>query len=181
MRSSTRLKIPFRAQPFVHSESRTWTLHSRAHSRARKTSTRIGCQSHHHVKLGLAGKLTVQPGSRHERLIEAMGNDEVVGLYFPCLTEYSLPAALERVASLPEHLLLAGGFDTAAAFVGVPDLLLRTDGYPPLLWLTGLAGEKPGIGYHFEAYGHDLTFNRRAHLGQTAEYWWSGISVLETR
>lgn len=65
--------------------------------------------------------------------------------------------------------------------MGVPDLLLRTDGYPPLLWLTGLAGEKPGIGYHFEAYGHDLTVNRRAHLGQTAEYWWSGISVLETR
>ena len=134
-----------------------------------------------HVKPGLAGKLTVQPGSRHERLIEAMGDDEVVGLYFPCLTEYSLPAAVEQIASLPDHLLLAGGFDTAAAFVGVPDLLLRTDGYPPLLWLTGLAGEKPGIGYHFEAYGHDLTFNRRAHLGQTAEYWWSGISVLDTR
>ena len=76
---------------------------------------------------------------------------------------------------------MAGGFDTAAAFVAAPDLLLRGDGYPPLLWLAALDGEQPGIGYHFEAYGHNLTFNRRAHLDQTAEYWWSGITVLAPR
>ena len=45
-------------------------------------------------------------------------------------------------------------------------------------WLAGLQGEKPGIGYHFEAYGYNLTFNRRPHLDQTAEYWWSGVTVL---
>ena len=37
-----------------------------------------------------------------------------------------------------------------------------------------------GIGYHFEAYGYNLTFNRRPHLGHAAEYWSSGISVLES-
>ncbi|XLM23265.1 hypothetical protein MKD33_18855, partial [Chromobacterium piscinae] len=61
-----------------------------------------------------------------------------------------------------------------AAFIGSPDLLLRRDGYPPLLWLSGLDGEKEGVGYHFEAYGYDLTFNRRVHQNMAAEYWASG-------
>ena len=66
-----------------------------------------------HAPPGLAGKLSVQPGSRHERLIQAMERDDVVGLYFPCLSEYSLPAAVHRVSLLPEYFWLAGGFDSA--------------------------------------------------------------------
>jgi hypothetical protein len=131
-----------------------------------------------HHKDGLGGKLSTAPGSRHERLLEAMQQAAVVGYYFPCLSGYSVPAAIEQMETLPEKFLLAGGFDTCAAFVGSPDLLLRTDGYPPLLWLAALSGEKEEIGYHFEAYGYNLTFNRRPHLGRTAEYWASGLVVL---
>lgn len=131
----------------------------------------------HHAG-GLEGKLSVAPGSRHERLLDAMSRSDVVGYYFPCLLEYSIPAALEQVEALPENLLLAGGFDTCAAFAGSPDLLMRTGGYPPLLWLAALSGEKAGIGYHFEAYGYNLTFNRRAHLDQAAEYWASGLVAI---
>lgn len=131
----------------------------------------------HHAG-GLEGKLSVAHGSRHERLLEAMSRADVVGYYFPCLLEYSIPAALEQMETLPENLLLAGGFDTCAAFTGSPDLLMRTDGYPPLLWLAALSGEKAGIGYHFEAYGYNLTFNRRAHLDQAAEYWASGLVAI---
>lgn len=133
--------------------------------------------SNHH-KAGLAGKLTPAEGSRHQRLIEAMASGPVVGVYFPCLLEYSIPAAIEQMASLPGDFLLAGGYDTAAAFIGSPDLLLRKDGYPPLLWLAGLDSEKEGIGYHFEAYGYDLTFNRRVHQNMAAEYWAGGLVVL---
>ena len=133
-----------------------------------------------HHKTGLTGRLSVQPNSRHEHLIDAMADKDVVGVYFPCLSEYSIPAALQRIATLPEHLLLAGGFDTCAALVATPGLLMRTDGYPPLLWLSALASEKESVGYHFEAYGYNLTFNRRPHLGHAAEYWSSGISVLES-
>ena len=99
-------------------------------------------------------------------------------MYLPCLLEYSIPAALEQMATLPEHFLLAGGLDTSAAFVSLPGLLLRKDGYPPLLWFSGLAAEKDGVGYHYEAYGYNLTFNRRAHLGKVAEYWASALVVL---
>jgi hypothetical protein len=131
-----------------------------------------------HDKSGLSGKLTVMPGSRHERLLLAMQRGPVVGCYFPCLSEYSLPAALERVQSLPEQFLLSGGYDTGAALVGTPDLLLRPDGYPPLLWLAAVQTDKPLVAYYFEAYGYNLTFNRRPHFGQAAEYWNSGLTVL---
>lgn len=131
-----------------------------------------------HHKNGLTGKLGIAQGSRHERLLEAMYKDHVVGYFFPCLTEYSVPAAIEQIQTLPEQFLLAGGFDTSAALIGTPDLLLRTDGYPPLLWLAALSTEKEQVGYHFEAYGYNLTFNRRPHFDQVAEYWASGLIVL---
>lgn len=127
---------------------------------------------------GLAGKLSVAANTRHETLLQAAANEVVVGYYFPCLTEYSYAAARERLQSLPQNLLLAGGYDTAAAFIACPDLLFRENGYPPLLWLSALNSEKDSVGYHFEAYGYNLNFNRRAELGLVAEYWWHGVSVL---
>ncbi|WP_228488002.1 radical SAM/SPASM domain-containing protein [Rhodocyclus gracilis] len=130
-----------------------------------------------HHKSPLAGTLSPTPGARHETLLAAMQAGDVVGYYFPCLPDFSLPAAVEQLGELPAQFLLAGGFDTAAALIGSPDLLLRRDGYPPLLWLAGLSAEA-GEGYHFEAYGYNLTFNRRVHLGKSAEYWASGLVVL---
>ncbi len=133
-------------------------------------------QNHH--KGRLTGTFGIAPGSRHERLVDAVRRAVVVGWYFPCLTGYSIDAAIEQLASLPEKFLLAGGLDTCAAFIGSPDLILRADGYPPLLWLAALSGEKKGIGYHFESYGYNLTFNRRPYLDLVAEYWASGLVVL---
>lgn len=131
-----------------------------------------------HHSTHLDGQLQLVPDSRHERLIAAMESDSVVGWFFPCLSEYSIPAAVERMARLPENFLLAGGYDTCAALTGSPDLMLRRDGYPPLLWLAALAGAKTGEGHYFEAYGYNLTFNRRMHFGEAAEYWNSGLVVL---
>ncbi|MEY2632824.1 MAG: hypothetical protein RIR00_1478, partial [Pseudomonadota bacterium] len=131
----------------------------------------------HHSAGSLAGRLSVTPESRHPQLLAAQRDAAVVGLYFPCLSEYSIPAARERLASLPEALLLAGGVDTCAALVGSPDLLQNPEAYPPLLWLAALQSQ-PGEAYHFEAYGHHLTFNRRKHFDQSSEYACSALVVL---
>lgn len=131
-----------------------------------------------HHKDGLAGKLSIIARSRHAHLLAAMQKDMVVGYFFPSLTEYSVPAAIEQIDVLPQQFLLAGGFDTCAALIGSPDLLLRADGYPPLIWLAALEAEKDQVGYYFEAYGYNLTFNRRPHFNQVAEYWSSGLVVL---
>ncbi|HEC74403.1 MAG TPA: hypothetical protein ENI26_08525 [Methylophaga aminisulfidivorans] len=130
-----------------------------------------------HSANALNGQLKVADNSRHQNVLEQMASDVVVGVYFPCLLEYSVPAAVERISSLPKQFSLAGGFDTSAAFISMPNLLLRKEGYPPLLWLSGLASVEENVAYHYEAYGYDLNFNRRVHLGQVAEYWASGITV----
>ncbi len=131
----------------------------------------------HHTQR-LDGHYGVAVDSRHDRLIDAMAADAVVGWYFPCLGEFSVPAMIERVATLPDDFLLAGGYDTCAALVGSPDLLMRRNGYPPLLWLAALSGAKAGESHYFEAYGYNLTFNRRMHFDQAAEYWNAGLVVL---
>jgi len=127
----------------------------------------------------LAGRLSPVSGSRHSVFLKRLSSEGVVGILFPCLTEFSVPAAVEATAALPEYCLLAGAFDTSAALVACPELLFKKEGYPPLLWMSGIEEERAGVGYHFEAYGYNLTFNRRAHLGQCAEYWSSSIVVLD--
>lgn len=136
------------------------------------------CFTDHNAKVGLSRKLSVQPGSRHDVLLDAMSQDLVVGWFFPTLQEYSLPACLEQLQKLPEKFLLAGGVDLSAALIACPDLLHRRDGYPPLLWMAALAGETPNVAYHYEAYGFNLNFNRRVHFNQAAESWAAGLVVL---
>lgn len=131
-----------------------------------------------HHKAGLAGKLVAAAGGRHARLLARLGAEAVVGWYFPCLTEYAIDAMRDRVEALPDTFLLAGGYDTCAALIACPDLLLNRSAYPPVLWFAGLEAESPQAGYHFEAYGHNLTFNRRVHFGQPAESWSGGLVVL---
>jgi hypothetical protein len=99
-------------------------------------------------------------------------------VYFPALREFSVPAALEKMAHLPPRFMLAGGVDTAAALIACPELLVRKDGYSPLLWLAALASDKDGEGYYFENYGYDLTFNRRMHFNQASEYSTAGLVAL---
>jgi hypothetical protein len=131
-----------------------------------------------HHKGSLSEKFSIAKGSRHDQLVNEMSQQQVVGYYFPCLTECSVPAAIELIKKLPSKFILAGGYDTAAALIGTPDLLLRSNGYPPLLWLAGLKAESDGVGYHFEAYGYNLTFNRRVHFDKVAESWTCGIVVI---
>jgi len=132
--------------------------------------------SHNTAKL--SGNLTISQESRHDQLVDTVGRQDIVGYLFPCLLEYSIPAARQIMNDLPKQFLLAGGIDVCAALVGSPDLFLRFDGYPPLIWLAALNAENENIGYHFEAYGFNLTFNRRPHLGQVAEYWSGALVVL---
>jgi MoaA/NifB/PqqE/SkfB family radical SAM enzyme len=131
----------------------------------------------HHVQ-PLTGLLTTREGSRHERLLAHMRQGPVVGLYLPALREFSVAAAIERVQQLPDCFMLAGGIDTAAALIANPDLLACKEGYSPLLWLAGVQSPKEGEGHCFEAYGYDLTFNRRMHFNKASETSTCGLVVL---
>ncbi|MAY40957.1 MULTISPECIES: hypothetical protein [unclassified Neptuniibacter] len=128
-----------------------------------------------HYKGCLIERLTISPQSRHQELLDKLRQTDIIGLYFPAMDGYSLAAARERISSLPKQFSLAGGVDTCAAFIACPDLLMRTDGYPPLLWFGALETANHNEGFHLEAYGYNLTFNHRMHLGNADEYWVNGL------
>ena len=131
-----------------------------------------------HCSDNLTESINVNNKSRHDKFIEKLENELVVGYYFPAMLEYSFEAAIDNLNSLPDNFYLAGGFDTCAAFIGTPNLLLNKNSYPPLLWMTSLKTDKEKIGYHIESYGYNLTFNKRPHLGNVAEYWAHSLIVL---
>jgi len=132
-----------------------------------------------HHKQALTGLMRTRSGSRHERLLQRLQDGPIIGLFLAsALSEYSVDAALERLAALPANWLLAGGVDTSATLIAQPGLLLRRKGYAPLLWTAGLE-TREGEGHYFEAYGYDITFNRRMHFGACAETSTCGLVVIE--
>jgi len=132
-----------------------------------------------HCKDDLKGQIAIWKNSKYEKLINKLKSDDVVGLLFPSLNEFSFPAAIETIQKLPENFILAGGYEIISSMIGCPSLLRRNRGYPPLLWFSSLHNAKDkNICYHLEPYGYNLTFNKRVHLNQAAEYWWHSLVVL---
>ncbi|WP_286239986.1 hypothetical protein [Neptuniibacter halophilus] len=128
-----------------------------------------------HNKTPLAGRLRPAANTGHQELLQRQADRDLVGLYCPAMDGYSLGAAREQISLLPQHFSLAGAADTCAALVACPGLLMREDGYTPLLWFGALETDDPNEGFHLEAYGYNLNFNRRMHLGNADEYWANGL------
>ena len=132
-----------------------------------------------HCKENIKNQVGIWNNSKYEKIIEKLKDSFVIGLLFPNLNEFSFPAAIETVEKLPENFILAGGYEIISAFVGCPSLLRRDVGYPPLLWFSSLHNlNDDNLCYHLEQYGYNLTFNKRAHLNQAAEYWWHSLVVI---
>lgn len=122
-------------------------------------------------------QFSTNPQSRAQLLTERSDRASVVGLFMPALSEFSIPAAFEAIDALPSSLTLSGFFEIAAALVGTPRYLINPDAYSPLLWAAANIGSDMPGGFHFAAYGNDMTFNYRAHLGEASEYWWCGLAI----
>jgi hypothetical protein len=86
-------------------------------------------QFHSPHKSFLDGPINLVLGSRHETIVEKMKQGIVYAIYFPySLRGFSVVAARKQMASLPESLSLAGGFDTAAALIMYPRILTNSFG-----------------------------------------------------
>ena len=132
-----------------------------------------------HCKESIEKKIKFIENSNYEKFLNKLDSNEgIVGLIFPCLNEFSFPATQDIINKLPENFNLSGGYEITSALIGQPNILMRKEKYPPLLWFSSLINNvDSNIGYHIEPYGYNLTFNQRAHLDQAAEYWWHSISV----
>jgi hypothetical protein len=123
-------------------------------------------------------RVTIVEGSRHEQLLEAMGNGVVVGVYFPnTLQGFSVHADREQMSSLPEHFLLAGGFETAMCYIAYPDVLAR-DGNVPVLDLAALQWQSEQYSLYFAARDDYACFGHRTRLYEDDACFAGGLVVL---
>lgn len=133
---------------------------------------------HNYRKNELAGKVSVVAGTRHEKLLDMMARELVVAIYFPNLLQgFSVLASREQISALPESLLLAGGFDTAAAMAMYPDVLAR-GWYTPGLDMSALSWRSSVCSLSFGAFGGELLFSYRGALGDAGDLYSSGLLFL---
>jgi hypothetical protein len=133
---------------------------------------------YNHKKGELEGEVTIVPGTRHEKLIEKMKQDIIVATYFPNpLQGFSFLASREQMTTLPESLILAGGFDTASAMAMYPDVLAR-DWHTPGFDLAALQWQSSGRSLCLLADDDGLGFSYRVVLGGAGGYYSSGFLFL---
>lgn len=107
----------------------------------------------------LADKVKVVEKTRHDRLITAMANGSVAGIYFPtALQGFSIEADREVIQTLPGNYLLAGALDASVAMVAFPKVLACNN--TPVL---DCAANSWGSGYllYFRAFDSKLDFDFR--------------------
>lgn len=131
------------------------------------------------------GRMDVVQGSRYNQLIEKLTNTPVVGWYFPNpLAGFAIPDQRTLISRLPEEFLLSGPLEAAAALVGAPNLLMKSDGkYPNLLALTSVEPNQDNAKHFFwffEAYGWNLNFNLRSMNGAVSEYFAGGLTIVNS-
>jgi len=124
----------------------------------------------------LTGKITIAVGVRHEQLIAKMAVGSVVGIYFPtALHGFSIPAAREQMASLPDNVILSGGLDIAVAMAMYPEILAH-DFNTPGLDMAALQFGSADYSLFFNAFDSRLRFIRRG-LGAYG-YFSGGLLLL---
>ena len=134
----------------------------------------------------LSGTLMLADGARYEHFLRARRQGPIVGWYFPtALQEYDVASqrGQMRTLPLPETLVLSGGFETAAALVGSPDLLMNTETYPPVLCLSAFEHTDKRLMLCFKAYGLSLEFWLLSQMlmpgiMQVSEQWAGGLTLF---
>lgn len=137
-----------------------------------------GFEFRNYLKGQLSGAVPVFPGVRYDRIVADHASKVITGWYFPgALAGYAIPEQRRVVARLPEAVSLSGPLEAAMAFIGAPDILMRTENYPSLLALTAVQPHDPRMFQFFEAYGWNLTYNQRSMVGAASEYFSGGLTV----
>jgi hypothetical protein len=133
-----------------------------------------------HCKESLKNQIEIKKKSRYEDLLNKTADKNIVGFISPSLNEFSEPAAIDTINSLPTNIIGAGGLEILSCLIGNPALLQKKENYSPLLWFTAYNQKNnENLSYHVEQYGYNLTFNRRIHLNLAAEYWWHSIVFID--
>jgi len=110
----------------------------------------------------LAGQVSIIAGTRYDKLVSAMAQGAVPAVYFPtALQGFSIPADREIIATLPEDIILSGGYDIAAAMVGYADVLAR-DSKTPVLDMAAWQWQSSDYSLNLGAGDYKLYFVGRS-------------------
>jgi len=117
-----------------------------------------------YLKGSLEKAVSIVPESRHDRLVERMRREPIIGLYFPNpLQGFSVDADREQMTNLPEEFTLSG-LDAIVGMIMYPDVLARNWNTPGID-LAAFSFRSAGLSLCFEAYGGRLGALGRGSLG----------------
>lgn len=122
----------------------------------------------------LTGQVTVIPGTRQERLVEAMVKGSVCGVYFPALQGFGITADREMIGRLPELLILSG-MEVPAVVTAYPKITGRGR-QTPGLDMASLQWQSSEYSLYFKANDDNANFDNR-NLNANENYS-GGVSVL---
>lgn len=131
--------------------------------------------------------IKIDPDSNYQEFINAAQKDVVVGLFFPQATqEFDVQSQREQMREFTpqNNICLSGGFDTVAALVGKPDLLMSQNFYTPILCMSSFLHIDPRLVLLIKAYGPHLEFWLMTQMltkdiTQVSEQWTCGITVFD--
>jgi hypothetical protein len=129
----------------------------------------------------LAGNLTIVSGTRHSQLLAAMQRGSVVGLWLLPFSGYSILACIETFANnklsaiIPDYLFLAGGFDTAAAYLYYPKIL-ALDIDSPIITCPALAWRSLGLLFFIDEVSANFIFTSQ--LANVSPRYLAGVFCL---
>jgi hypothetical protein len=125
----------------------------------------------------LAGKIAVIEGSRHQRLLDKMSVEPVVGIVFFPMRGYSVLAQRKQMYSLPSSILLCGAIDIATAIVAYPDVLAR-DWHTPGYACSAVSFGASAASLCFKAREDDLVFGDFVFLASASDRTSGGVVFL---
>lgn len=150
-----------------------------AEAAARAYSVQFPKRSFNNYREGeLARQTHVIGGLGHERLLAALAQGNIVGVYFPtALQGYSVFAQRAMMAFLPQMFCLAGGIDTLTAVTAWLDVLAR-DSNTLGLDLSALQWQSAEYSLGFEARDYEALFDHSGNLGDASDEYSGGLVVI---
>ena len=138
----------------------------------------------------LKGKIKLDTTSRYANFIQSAKKGPVVGWFFPqALQEFDVASQRIQISKLPDLIdasfCLSGALDVCSALIGIPELLINSENYSPILCLSSYVHDDPRLVLLLKSYGPHMEFwcisqMLRNGVTQVSEQWSGGITVFDT-
>jgi len=135
----------------------------------------------------LSSSVKITNNSNYEAFINKCQKDYVIGWYFPtAFMGYDIDSQITRFKELPEitdlNKCLSGGIEISSSLISIPELLINTSTYSPILCITAYQHVDPRLVLIFKSYGPHLEFWCMTQMltkgiTQVSEQWTGGLTI----